>query len=209
MALDVVTQSGPVLAALETPGRPVVIGFFSEKSDVCRRALPAFEQFCAANPTLQAFLVDVTLVRDVHPRFDVTAMPTVVLVRDGLLVQKVTGPQKAEAYARTLRPSAPARPDAPFVDAPRTAGGPARAEHLVVVYTTDVCPWCTRVKGYLRQHGVRFREINVQNDQQAARRMIERSGQQGVPQLDIDGLMVVGFDKPRIDSLLGLSARRA
>jgi glutaredoxin-like YruB-family protein len=206
MALDVVTESAPVLAALENPGQPLVIGFFSEKSEACQRTLPAFEAFCSANPSLRAFLVDVTKVRDVHPRFEITAMPTVVLVRDGMLLQKVTGPQKAEAYARALRPGAPPRPDAPFVDAPRAK---ARAEHLVVVYTTDVCPWCTRVKAYLRQNNVSFREINVQHDPQAARRMVERSGQQGVPQLDIDGLVVVGFDKPRIDSLLGLSARRA
>ena len=64
------------------------------------------------------------------------------------------------------------------------------------------------MKSYLKQNGVKFREINVQHDQQAARRMVERSGQQGVPQIDIDGLVVVGFDKARIDSLLGLSARR-
>jgi glutaredoxin-like YruB-family protein len=77
------------------------------------------------------------------------------------------------------------------------------------VYTTDVCPWCTRVKSYLRQNDVQFREINVQHDASAARRMVERSGQQGVPQVDIDGRVVVGFDKGKIDALLGLSARSA
>ncbi len=206
MSLDVVTESAPVLAALETAGRPVVIGFFSAKSEASRQAQPAFEAFCAAAPALQAFLVDVTVVREVHARFEVTAIPTVVLVRDGMLLAKLTGPQKAEAYARALRPSAPARPDAPFVDAPRAR---PTADHLVVVYTTDVCPWCVRVKSYLKQNGVKFREINVQHDPQAARRMVERSGQQGVPQIDIDGLVVVGFDKARIDAQLGLSARRA
>lgn len=89
---------------------------------------------------------------------------------------------------------------------PKAKGRPA---HSVVVYTTDVCPWCTRVKSYLRQNGVPFREINVQHDQSAARRMVERSGQQGVPQVDIDGRVVVGFDKHQIDALLGLQARSA
>jgi glutaredoxin-like YruB-family protein len=79
----------------------------------------------------------------------------------------------------------------------------------VIVYTTDVCPWCTRVKAYLRQNAIPFREINVQRDQSAARRMVERSGQQGVPQLDIDGRVVVGFDKTRIDSLLGIHVQSA
>jgi glutaredoxin-like YruB-family protein len=205
MSLDVVTQSGPVLAALES-GRPVVLGFFSEKSPVSEQARPAFEAFCAANAAISAFLVDVTVVRDLHARFEVSAIPTVLLVRDGMLIAKVTGAQTAAAYAKALKPQAPARPDAPFVDVPRSA---PKVDHMVTVYTTDVCPWCVRVKTYLKQRGVRFREVNVQHDQQAARRMVERSGQQGVPQIDIDGRVVVGFDKPAIDSLLGLSGGRA
>jgi glutaredoxin-like YruB-family protein len=205
MSLVVASESAPVFAAIAA-NAPVVVGFFSEKAEAARAARPAFEAFCAKNPSLPAFLVDVTTVRDVHAKFEVTAMPTVVLVRDGSVVARVTGPQSAEAYGRALKANAPARPDAPFVDVPRAA---PKSDHMVVVYTTDVCPWCVRVKSYLKQNGVKYREINVQHDQQAARRMVERSGQQGVPQIDIDGAVVVGFDKGRIDALLGLGARRA
>jgi len=75
------------------------------------------------------------------------------------------------------------------------------------VFVTDTCPWCTKVKSYLRQNDVRYDEINVQRDESAMRKMVARSGQQGVPQIDIDGSFVVGFDKPRIDALLGLGRR--
>jgi glutaredoxin-like YruB-family protein len=207
MALEVATQSAPILAALAA-GKPVVLGFFSEKSEVSRAARPAFEQFCAENPAVTAFLVDVVAVPDVHPRFEITGMPTVVLVRDGKVVQRLVGPQKPAVYARALKaPGAPAA--APAAHASAAAASARKPAHHVVVYTTDVCPWCVRVKSYLRQNDVPFREINVQRDPDAARRMVERSGQQGVPQLDIDGRVIVGFDKPRIDSLLGLAARSA
>ena len=77
-------------------------------------------------------------------------------------------------------------------------------EHKVRVFSTTVCPWCVRVKQYLEEHNVEFEEINVQEDQNAAREMIEKSGQTGVPVVEIDGKIVVGFDKEKIDGLLGI-----
>ena len=78
--------------------------------------------------------------------------------------------------------------------------------HRVLVFTTPTCPWCTRAKQYLRQHDVRFREVDVSRDASAARDLVRRTGQMGVPVVEIDGRPIVGFDKSRIDSLLGLSA---
>lgn len=76
--------------------------------------------------------------------------------------------------------------------------------HRVLVFTTPTCPWCTRVKQYLRQRNVKFREIDVSRDAAAARDLVRRTGQMGVPVVEIDGRPVVGFDKPKIDKLLGL-----
>ncbi len=77
----------------------------------------------------------------------------------------------------------------------------------VLVFTTPTCPWCTRVKRYLRQRDVRFREVDVSRDAAAARDLVRRTGQTGVPVVEIDGRPVVGFDKHRIDKLLGLEGR--
>lgn len=77
----------------------------------------------------------------------------------------------------------------------------------VLVFTTPTCSWCTRVKSYLAQRRVPFREIDVSRDPAAARDLVRRSGQMGVPVVEIDGRPVVGFDKPRIDQLLGLTPR--
>lgn len=82
---------------------------------------------------------------------------------------------------------------------------PASAQrHKVVVFTTPTCSWCTRLKQYLRQRRVPFREVDVSKDEKAARDLVRRTGQQGVPVITIDGKPIVGFDKAKIDRLLGL-----
>lgn len=78
------------------------------------------------------------------------------------------------------------------------------AEHKVIVYSTPTCPWCVRAKDYLRNAGIDFVEKDVSVDVQAAREMFEISRQWGVPVISIDGNVVVGFDREKIDRLLGL-----
>ena len=77
--------------------------------------------------------------------------------------------------------------------------------HAVTVYTTPTCSWCKVLKDYLRAREVPFAEVDVSQDLAQARELVERSGQYGVPVADIDGEMVIGFDRARIDALLGLA----
>jgi glutaredoxin 3 len=87
-----------------------------------------------------------------------------------------------------------------------SAGRPnaAARTHRVLVFTTSSCPWCRRAKQYLREQRVPFREVDVSHDAAAARDLIRRTGQMGVPVIQIDGRPIVGFDRPQIDRLLGL-----
>ena len=78
--------------------------------------------------------------------------------------------------------------------------------HRVIVYSTPTCPWCTAAKSYLRGQGVSFRDVDVSRDVAAARNMVHRTGQMGVPVVEIDGQAIVGFDRGRIDAALGLHA---
>ena len=78
------------------------------------------------------------------------------------------------------------------------------AEHEVTVYSAPSCPWCKRAVSYLESAGVEFEEKDVSVDIEAAREMVKVSGQMGVPVLTIDGNVIVGFDKNRIDQYLGL-----
>ena len=75
---------------------------------------------------------------------------------------------------------------------------------MVKVYTTNTCPWCDKVKGYLKSKSVEFEELNVQDDMVAREEMVKKSKQMGVPVLDIDGTIIIGFDKPSIDSALNI-----
>jgi len=74
----------------------------------------------------------------------------------------------------------------------------------VKVYSTPTCPYCIRVKQFLKESAVNFNDIDVSSDQDAAQEMIKRSGQMGVPVVDIDGELIVGFDKEKIKKALGL-----
>ena len=76
--------------------------------------------------------------------------------------------------------------------------------HKVIVFTTPTCSWCTRVKTYLKQNRIRFREVDVSKDQSAAKDMMRRTGQMGVPVILIDNRPIVGFQKEKINSLLGI-----
>jgi glutaredoxin 3 len=78
-------------------------------------------------------------------------------------------------------------------------------EHTVTVYSTPTCSWCQLAKDHLRGHGISFDDVDVSIDMSRAREMVEKSGQYGVPVIDIDGEIIVGFDRHRIDSLLGIN----
>ncbi len=74
----------------------------------------------------------------------------------------------------------------------------------VIVYSTSWCPWCTRVKDFLRQNKIPFKDINVESDPKAAQEMTDKSGQMGVPVIDIDGTIIIGFNEPEIRKALKL-----
>jgi len=74
----------------------------------------------------------------------------------------------------------------------------------ILVYSTPTCPYCIRTKQFLKDNNIAFEDINVSLNQAAASEMVSKSGQMGVPVLDIDGEIIVGFDKERIKSALGL-----
>ena len=74
----------------------------------------------------------------------------------------------------------------------------------VKVYSTPTCPYCIRAKQFLKENNIEFENLDVSGNQSAAEEMIQKSGQMGVPVLDIDGEIIVGFDKEKIETALGL-----
>lgn len=72
----------------------------------------------------------------------------------------------------------------------------------VVIYSTPTCPICKRAKEYLSKKGVSYQDINVAADKEAAREMIHKSGQMGVPVIFVDDKMMIGFNQAKLDELL-------
>ena len=72
----------------------------------------------------------------------------------------------------------------------------------VKIYSTPTCPWCKKAKEFFEEKGVKYTEIDVSEDEKARDEMVEKSGQMGVPVIEIDGEMLIGFDQEKIEKLL-------
>ena len=76
----------------------------------------------------------------------------------------------------------------------------------VKIWSTPSCPYCHKVKEFLNEHKIKFKDVNVASDAKAAQEMIDKSGQQGVPVIDIDGEIIVGFDEPKLKKALKIAS---
>lgn len=74
----------------------------------------------------------------------------------------------------------------------------------ITIYSTPTCPYCKMAKEYLTEHKIEYKSVDVASDEKAAEEMIRKSGQMGVPVIDIDGKIIIGFDKDEIKATLGL-----
>jgi len=76
---------------------------------------------------------------------------------------------------------------------------------MVKIYSTQTCPYCEMAKEYLNEQGIKYKNYDVANDETARKEMVEKSGQMGVPVIDIDGKIIIGFNKPEIEKALNLN----
>lgn len=74
----------------------------------------------------------------------------------------------------------------------------------IKVYSTESCPYCLTLKQFLKEHNIEFEDIDLSRDKKALEEMIKKTGQYGVPVIDIAGQFVVGFDKNKICELLNI-----
>ena len=77
-------------------------------------------------------------------------------------------------------------------------------ERKIKVYSTATCPYCVMLKKFLEEHNIPFESVDVGMDRAGLEEMMKKSGQMGVPVIDIDGKVIVGFDREAISEALGL-----
>jgi len=168
--------------------------FWGDFSGAAGRALAELKEFSTDYPDIPVYILDVGKIKGIHREYGVSTVPTVLAIKDGKTARRIEGAESAAFYGVQLGGAAPAK-----------LARPARKKtRRVTVYTSPGCPACGTVKTYLRRHGIGFREVDISRDQQAAEKIIRRSGQRAVPQTDINGRIVVGFDQDKLDRLLGI-----
>ena len=165
----------------------------SETSECALNNLNELEQ----KDSLKIFAVNVKKVRDIHTHYNITTAPTVLQFEKDKMLNSIKGCQTKEYYKSLISNS---------FSVFSNKNGEEKKQKPVTVYSTPSCPWCNRLKQYLKENKIKFRDIDVSKDQKAAEEMVKRSGQQGVPQADIAGQIVIGFDKKKIDQLLNIKS---
>ncbi len=137
---------------------------------------------------------DVSKTRDIHTAYNVTSVPTLLKFNKGEVTNIVKGCMSEDYYKSLISGEY------------RTYGSDEEGQKIkkVTVYGTPSCTWCTRIKNYFDEKNVKYQYIDVASDSNKMEEMKRKSGQMGVPQTEIDGQMIVGFDKVKINRLLNL-----
>ena len=162
----------------------------SELSECALRNISAIDE---SGKEIPIFKADVSVVRDIHSEYGVTTVPALLVFEEGKMTNAIKGCHDSKFFKSVFESLVP-----------QSRTGKNGKGKSVTVYSTPTCSWCTTLKAYLRKNGITFRDIDLSRDPQMAEELTRRSGQQGVPQTDIDGQIVVGFDKGRINRLLDI-----
>ena len=140
-------------------------------------------------------IADVNNVRDIHSKYNIQTAPVILEFASKQLKQTVKGCQSVD-YLTSF-----------FTHSVYSADKQGKSEQKrVVVYSTPTCPHCNSLKQYLKQQQIPFRDVDVSKDQKMAQELVRKSGQQGVPQTEINGRIVVGFNRNKINEMLGIQA---
>ncbi|MCX7696997.1 MAG: thioredoxin family protein [Bacteroidales bacterium] len=158
----------------------------------------AFEHYQLAIKEYQDkefYFIDVNNTRDIHSYYQIQTVPVLLHFKGSQMMNMFKGCHGVEFFKNIIEGS---------VFQPKPDDIEEKPQKRVTIYTTPSCSWCNRLKSYLNKKGVRYTEINIAADPRAAEELVKRTGQQGVPQTEIDGEWVIGFDQKRIDQLLNL-----
>ena len=143
---------------------------------------------------VNVLVADVSTVRDIHTHYNITSSPSLLIFEGERFINVVKGCNDPAYYISLFEESY----FHPVFKKEETK------QKRVTLYSTPSCSWCNVLKNHLKASNIRFTEVDVSQNQEAAEQMVRRSGQRGVPQTDIDGQIIVGFDKNKINSLLGI-----
>lgn len=165
---------------------------YKSGNEQSRCALNNFREALEDEKQAPAFAADVTFVRDIHTVYNITSVPSLLLFENNNLTSVIKGCNESSFYKALTD-------NAVFMAKAKAEG---KTIKRVTVYSTPTCSWCNTLKTWLRKNNIPFADVDVSRDEKAAQDLVRRTGQQGVPQTDVNGQIVVGFNQARLKELL-------
>ncbi len=167
---------------------------YKSGSEISECAFKNIKQLADEEQNANIFVADVNSVKDIHKNYNITSVPTLVSFENDKLINITKGCNDYKIYKSLINNN---------IYSVSTDNN-EKPQKRVTVYSTPTCTYCNQIKRYFDEKGIKYRDIDVSRDQKAAEQMVKRSGQQGVPQTDINGQIVIGFDRIKINKLLGI-----
>lgn len=195
MAIQTVQSHHEMLSLLKPKEKNYVL-LYKSANDASECSLKNLQEAAKKLEKVNVLIADVSQVRDIHENYQLKTVPSLMVFEGAQYINVVKGCNDPAYYISLFEES--------LYQASLKDG--ETAQKRVTVYSTPTCSWCNTLKSYLRTHSIRFTDIDVSKNQSAAEKMVRRSGQQGVPQTDINGEIIVGFDKAKINRLLGINS---
>lgn len=193
MILTEVNSLNQMLSSLDAEEKNYVL-LYKKGSPTSDCSFKNIEEVLKSSIKVNIVAADVSSVRDIHINYDISTVPALLVFQGNKFEKSIKGCND-DGYYKSLFESA-------LFSAKKSDKG--EPQKRVTVYSTPTCSWCTTLKTHLKKNGIQYRNIDVSKDQSAAEEMRRKSGQQGVPQTDINGQMIVGFDKTKINTLLNI-----
>jgi glutaredoxin-like YruB-family protein len=170
----------------------VYLLLYKSDSEQSRCALQGLENASKDMKLDSVYTADVNTVKDIHQRYGIESVPSLLVFKNGEYENTIKGCHDSQYYKTLLENS--------IYQAVSSQNN--KAVRRVTLYSTPACSWCNTLKSWLRKYNINYRDVDISRDQKAADALVRRSGQQGVPQTDINGRIVVGFNQPLLKELL-------
>ena len=168
---------------------------YKKDSESCHCALENLKKVILKD-SHETFIMkaDVSSVHDIHVNYNIDSVPALLKFTAGEFINVTKGCMTTDFYDSLINKKFSS-----------SASGDKKSPKRVVVYSTKSCHWCTRLKDYLKQNNIKFENVDVEENPSKGDEIKRRSGQMGVPQTDIGGQIIVGFDKIKINKLLEIN----
>ena len=180
------------LKAELTDSKKLYLLLYKEGSDQSDCAYKNLQETSTDDEEFTVLTADVSHVRDIHTEYDIKTAPALLEFAGGEYRNVIKGCHQPSVLKSLFE-------EAVYYARMEKEG---KVPKSVTVYSTPVCSWCTTLKSYLRKNKLRFSDVDISRDPNAARDLQNRTGQQGVPQTEINGQWVVGFDQKKLNELL-------